>query len=73
MNSSSRKRAAVKITFALAIGAMFSMTIVKRMILLFVPLACSFGTALAHMGIDTSEFQARRYSVMKSGIALFSA
>jgi hypothetical protein len=73
MNSSSRKRAAVKITFALAIGAMFSMTIVKRMILLFVPLACSFGTALAHMGIDTSEFQARRHSVMKSGIALFSA
>jgi hypothetical protein len=57
MNSSSRKRAAVKITFALAIGAMFSMTIVKRMILLFVPLACSFGTALAHMGIDTASFR----------------
>jgi hypothetical protein len=41
--------------------------------LLFVLLACSFGTALAHMGIDTSEFQARRQSVMSAashGIAL---
>src|SRR5437763_15044739 len=42
------------------------MTIVKRTILLFVLLACSFGTALAHMGIDTSEFQARRQSVMNA-------
>src|SRR5438876_14057 len=42
------------------------MTIVKRTILLFVLLACSFGTALPHMGIDTSEFQARRQSVMNA-------
>ena len=42
------------------------MTIVKRTILLFVLLACSFGTALAHMGIDTSELQARRQSVMNA-------
>lgn len=40
------------------------MTIMNKMILLFVLLAGSFGTALAHMGIDTSEFQARRQSVM---------
>jgi len=32
------------------------MKIMKKMILLFVLLACSFGTALAHMGIDPSEF-----------------
>jgi len=42
------------------------MTIVKRTILLFVLLACSFGTALPHMGIDTSEFQVRRQSVMNA-------
>src|SRR5947207_15911902 len=42
------------------------MTIVKRTILLFVLLACSFGTALPHMGIDTSEFQARLQSVMNA-------
>ena len=40
--------------------------IVNRQILLFVLLACWFGTALAHMGIDTSEFQARRQSVMNA-------
>jgi Xaa-Pro aminopeptidase len=66
MNSVARKRSPLKIVSALAIGAMLSMTIVKRMILLFVPLACSFGTAHAHMGIDTSEFQARRQSVMNA-------
>jgi len=42
------------------------MKIMKKMILLFVLLACSFGTALAHMGIDPSEFQARRQSVMSA-------
>ena len=42
------------------------MMIVKRAILLFVLLACSFGTALAHMGIDMSEFQGRRQSVMNA-------
>jgi hypothetical protein len=42
------------------------MTIMKKMILLLVLLACSFGTAFAHMGIDTSEFQARRQSVMSA-------
>ncbi len=36
------------------------------MILLFALLASSFGTALAHMGIDSSEFQARRQSVMNA-------
>ena len=40
--------------------------IVPRAVLLFVLLACSFGRALAHMGIDTSEFQARRQSVMNA-------
>ena len=34
--------------------------------MLFVLLACSFGTALPHMGIDTSEFQVRRQSVMNA-------
>jgi len=41
--------------------------------LLVVLLAFSFGMALAHMGIDTSEFQARRQSVMNgasNGIVL---
>jgi hypothetical protein len=42
------------------------MTIVTRAILLLVLFACSFGTAPAHMGIDTSEFQARRQSVMNA-------
>src|SRR5438874_13662087 len=42
------------------------MMIMKKMILLLVLFACSFGTALAHMGIDTSEFQARRQSVMNA-------
>jgi Xaa-Pro aminopeptidase len=51
MNSASRNRIALK-------------PIVNRQILLFVLLACSFGTALAHMGIDTTEFQGRRQSVM---------
>jgi Xaa-Pro aminopeptidase len=55
MNSSSRNRTALN-----------RMTIVKRTVLLFVLLACSFGTALAHMGIDNSEFQARRRSVMNA-------
>ena len=63
MNSSARNRKAEKTAGALSIGEIFSMTIVKRAILLFL-LACSFGTALAHMGIETSEFQARRLSVM---------
>jgi hypothetical protein len=36
------------------------MRIVNTTIFLFVSLAYSIGTALAHMGIDTSEFQARR-------------
>ncbi len=53
MNSSSRSHIALK-------------PIVNRQILLFVLLACSFGTALAHMGIDPSEFQARRQSVMNA-------
>src|SRR5437879_4331800 len=53
MNSSSRSHVALK-------------PIVNRQILLFVLLACSFGTALAHMGIDPSEFQARRQSVMNA-------
>jgi hypothetical protein len=64
MNSSARNRKAEKTAGALSIGEIFSMTIVKRAILLFVLLACSFGTALAHMGIETSEFQTRRLSVM---------
>jgi Xaa-Pro aminopeptidase len=51
MNSASGNRIALK-------------PIVNRQILLFVLLACSIGTALAHMGIETSEFQARRQSVM---------
>jgi hypothetical protein len=38
----------------------------RRALTLLVLLACSFGTALAHMGIDTSEFQARRKSVMSA-------
>src|SRR5438552_18585696 len=42
------------------------MMIMKKMILLFALLAASFGTALAHMGIDTSEFQGRRQSVMNA-------
>ena len=53
MNSSSRSHVVLK-------------PIVNRQILLFVLLACSFGTALAHMGIDPSEFQARRQSVMNA-------
>src|SRR5437588_2353196 len=40
--------------------------IMKKMILLFALLASSFGTALAHMGIDSSEFHARRQSVMNA-------
>jgi len=60
MNSASRYRTALR-------------TGSTRTILLFVLLACSFGTALAHMGIDTSEFQARRQSVVNvasDGVAL---
>src|SRR5438270_7945732 len=53
MNSSSGRRTALK-------------PIAKRTILLFALLACSFGTGLAHMEIDTSEFQARRQSVMNA-------
>jgi len=53
MNSSSRNRTALK-------------PIAKRTILLFVLVACSAGTALAHMGIDTSEFRTRRQSVMNA-------
>src|SRR5438270_11402773 len=53
MNSSSGRRTALK-------------PIAKRTILLFALLAASFGSALAHMGIDTSEFQARRQSVMNA-------
>jgi hypothetical protein len=50
--------------------------IVKGTILLVVLLAFSFGMALAHMGIDTSEFQARRQSVMNGasdGIVLLQS
>jgi len=53
MNSSSRKRTALR-------------PIVKRTILLLALLGCSLGTVLAHMGIDPSEFQARRQSVMNA-------
>src|SRR5438105_14720468 len=42
------------------------MMIMKKVVLLFALLACSLGTAFAHMGIDTSEFQARRQSVMSA-------
>src|SRR5215471_14026889 len=42
------------------------LTIVKRTILLFVALASLFRTALAHMGVEASEFQARRQSVVKT-------
>src|SRR6476660_4017254 len=59
MNSSLCHRTAPK-------GRDGRMKIMKKMILLFVLLACSFGTALAHMGIDPSEFQARRQSVMSA-------
>ena len=45
-------------------GALSRRRIARKTILLFVLLAHSFGTAFAHMGIDTSEFQARRQSVM---------
>jgi hypothetical protein len=44
------------------------MMIMKKVILLFVLLACWLGTAFAHMGIDTSEFQARRQSVNERSI-----
>jgi Xaa-Pro aminopeptidase len=40
------------------------MKIVKTTIFLFVSLACSIGTAFAHMGIDPTEFLARRQSAM---------
>src|ERR1700731_4473443 len=53
MNSSSRHRTALRI-------------VSKRTVCMFVLLACSFGTALAHMGIETSEFQARRQSVLNA-------
>jgi Xaa-Pro aminopeptidase len=66
MNSSTRNRTPEKTAGALSVGEMFSKAIVRRAILLFMLLACSFGTALAHMGIETSEFQARRQSVMNA-------
>src|SRR5205085_5329934 len=54
MNSSSRNRTALKVGCALVVGAMFSAR------------ASAQATSLAHMGIDTSEFQARRQSVMNA-------
>src|SRR5438270_12899415 len=42
------------------------MMIMKKVIWLFALLACSFGTALAHMEIETNKFQARRQSVMNA-------
>src|SRR5438309_185343 len=59
MNSSSRHRTVPEDRDS-------RMMIMKKMILLFALLAASFGSALAHMGIDTSEFQARRQSVMNA-------
>jgi Xaa-Pro aminopeptidase len=40
------------------------MKMVNRTALLLVLLTCSFGTAFAHMGIDASEFRARRQAAM---------
>jgi len=54
MNSSSRNRTGLKVGCALVVGAMFSAG------------ASAQATSLAHMGIDTSEFQARRQSVMNA-------
>jgi len=54
MNSSLRNRTALKVGCALVIGAMFSAR------------ASAQATSLAHMGIDPSEFQARRHSVMNA-------
>jgi Xaa-Pro aminopeptidase len=45
---------------------MVRMTIKKWTVLLIVVLACLPGMALTHMGIDSSEFQRRRQSVMNA-------
>ena len=39
---------------------------VRRAIFLLVLLGCSLGTALAHMGVELSEFQGRRQAVMSA-------